>query len=76
MEFNYVYFLTNDDEKKEKSICCCINSEKRLNEKIQKYQRGHRALTLQKASSKNSTDARNPPFHTQSQTLQRFFTKQ
>lgn len=35
MEFNYVYFLTNDDEKKEKSICCCINSEKRLNEKIQ-----------------------------------------
>lgn len=35
MEFNYVYFLTNDDEKKEKSICCCVNSEKRLNEKIQ-----------------------------------------
>jgi len=35
MEFKYVYFLTNDDERKEKSICCCINSEKRLNEKIQ-----------------------------------------
>jgi hypothetical protein len=36
MEYNYVYFLTNDDEKKEKNICFWYgNAEKKLNEKIQ-----------------------------------------